>query len=122
MATDYRAQVHSDIRAFVIGATAAVAGTVALVLWQLDVITSANGAIAATLLGGTAVATGVFAYLLGPLIFERVFVAAPAGLGVLPFAVGIGAAIHPLMGFALSASVAIASTGAFFVLRASRRK
>jgi hypothetical protein len=121
MAEDYRAQVRTDIRAFLVGAVSAVAGTVFLVLWRLDVVSKSTGVTGAVVFGGIAVGVGIVTLLLGPLLIDRAFVVAPAGLGVLPLVVGLGATLSPLFAFAISTAIAVISTAAFFALRRSRR-
>jgi hypothetical protein len=121
VAVDYRPQVRRDIRAFVAGAACAIIAMIFLVLWRLDVISGRTGATWGIAFGGAAVLIGVYVMLTGPLIYDRAFVVAPSGLGIVPLTVGVGATIGPLFAFAISSTIAVVSTGAFFALRRSRR-
>jgi hypothetical protein len=121
VAVDYRPQVRRDIRAFLAGAVCAVIAVIFLVLWRLDVISGATGATWSVAFGGASILIGVYVMLTGPLIYDRAFVVAPSGLGIVPLTVGVGATLSPLFAFAISSAIAVVSTAAFFALRRSRR-
>jgi hypothetical protein len=115
---DPRTQVRRDLRAFVAGASIAVAALAVLMMWLLSFVGDSAGRRVCGVLGLSAVAVAAVAWSIGdPRLPERLFVVAPAFLAAAPLAVATGSFAGTGAGLSVSIALALGAAAAYGVTR-----